>query len=163
MDHSAAPLRSVPPPPTVVPAGSGTRPWLGVSTWAAPRATVTFSVGEVSGVAVVRATGVLDRGALQPCRAALDAGLHTCGAVVLDLDRARGASVMAVALLGATRRYLRVRGADLILAAAPTGLITALDRAHVLPLYCCAPSVGDALNRLLADPADTDRRSEQGC
>jgi len=67
--------------------------------------------------------------------------------IVVDLTLAVAPSMLAVSLLGAARRYVRSRRADLVLAAVPSRFVTLLERADVLPLYVLVPSVADALPR----------------
>lgn len=105
----------------------------------------------VAGVCVVRVGGRLDIGALQPCRAALDAAfaLHPVR-IVLDLQYAETAQPVAVALLAAARRYLRARGVALTLAAVPDAVLDALQDAHIIALFDVQPTAAVAVGQLRA-------------
>jgi hypothetical protein len=72
---------------------------------------VRFSV--VDETAVIQASGPFDNGAITPCRAALDAATNTVFPIVLDLRAVDPPVRVSVALVGAMRRYARVRGARL--------------------------------------------------
>jgi hypothetical protein len=94
-----------------------------------------------SGVYVVTVAGALGASALEPLRTAIDAGLErNPRRVVLDLHATADPEPVTVALLGATRRYLRRRGVDLTLAALPARTRQSLRDAHVDALYDLRPA-----------------------
>jgi anti-anti-sigma regulatory factor len=90
----------------------------------------------------------LDIGALQPCRAALDAAfaVHPVR-IVVDLQCTESAQPVTVALLAAARRYLRARGVALTLAGVPTAVLEALQDAHILALFDVQPTAAVAVGR----------------
>jgi len=85
----------------------GSEVWLSLSGHTAVR----FYVAD--GSAVIQASGLLDNGAIMPCGAALDAATDTHCPIALDLCALEPPVRVSVALVGAMRRYARVRGATL--------------------------------------------------
>jgi hypothetical protein len=65
--------------------------------------------------AVIQASGPFDNDAITPCRAALDAATNTPYPIVLDLHAVDPPGRVSVALVGAIRRYAKVRGPILTL------------------------------------------------
>jgi anti-anti-sigma regulatory factor len=85
--------------------------------------------------AVVEVTGVLDAAAIHPSRAALDAAINSGYPVVVDLVSASPPDRVSLALLGAMRRYVRVRGATMTLTNVPGTWLEAMRRTGVIDLF----------------------------
>jgi anti-anti-sigma regulatory factor len=83
------------------------------------------------GSAVIQASGAFDNGAITPCRAALDAATNTPHPIVLDLRAVDPPVRVSVALIGAMRRYAKVRGATLSLTNVEPPWMNALAKAGV--------------------------------
>jgi hypothetical protein len=109
--------------------GQPPRMWVGLSR----ATTVTFEL--FAGSSVVSVAGPLDYAAVQPCRAALKVATDGRSPIVFDLFRVAPPGAVSVALLGAMRRYVSVRGAVMTLTGVPGPWRSALERARVWDLY----------------------------
>lgn len=120
----------------------------GALSWTARDGGTWTRLDVVAGVCVVRVEGRLDIGALQPCRAALDAAfaVHPVR-IVVDLHCTDTAQPVTVALLAAARRYLRARGIALTLTAVPDAVLGALQDAHIVALFDVQPTTAVAVGR----------------
>jgi anti-anti-sigma regulatory factor len=106
--------------------------------WTGPSRNTTVTLERIAGRSVVSVTGALDYAAVQPCRAALDAATDVRAPIVFDLARVVPPGAVSVALLGAMRRYVGVRGAVMTLTGVPRPWRSALEQANVWCLYECA-------------------------
>jgi anti-anti-sigma regulatory factor len=87
-------------------------------------------------VPVLRIAGRLDRGAIRPCREALDrARLSAEPYVIVDLGGVTASAHDTIPLLGAMRRYLAVGGVGMTLVRVPSSLEAAMRSLGVWDLY----------------------------
>jgi hypothetical protein len=84
---------------------------------------------------VVSVAGALDHAAVQPCRSALKVATDGRLPILFDLAPVSSPGAVSVALLGAMRRYVSVRGAVMMLAGVPWPWRSALEQAKVRDLY----------------------------
>jgi hypothetical protein len=103
--------------------------WTGVTRMT----TVGFELAR--GTSRVTVAGALDYAAVPPCRAPLDVATDGRAPIVFDMDQVAPPGAVSVALLGAMRRYVSVRGAVMTLAGVPRPWRSALEQANVWNLY----------------------------
>lgn len=80
---------------------------------------------------VIQASGPFDNDAIIPCRTALDAATNTHYPIILDLHAVDPPGRVSIALVGAMRRYARVRGAALTITHVPEHWLDALTTTGV--------------------------------
>lgn len=107
----------------------------GSELWLSPTGCTAVRFYVADGSAVIQACGRFDSAAITPCRAALDAATDTGCPIVLDLHAVDPPGHVSVALLGAMRRYARVRGATFTLTNVGEYWAMALAAAGVADLY----------------------------
>ena len=105
-------------------------------TWADREGSVQVHLDLTAPVPVVQIAGRLDRGAIRPCREALDWARRTDkSTVVMDLSGVQAATHDTIPLLGAMRRFLAVGGVGMTLVRVPPELEAAMRHIGVWTLY----------------------------
>lgn len=129
----------VQPRPGVIEFSAATR-----RTRADAEGTVRVHLDLTAPVPVLQISGRLDRGAIRPCREALDwARQANESTVVMDLSRVTASARDTIPLLGAMRRFLAAGGVGMTLVRVPGDLEAAMRDLGVWGMYQVAPDVAE--------------------